>query len=449
MFKIQTLVACSALLWGTPPTLSALSTPEIVSKAKAAVLKITADDATGKPLRFGTGFFISNDGELVTNRHVIEDANAVTAETASGASYICEGVLLKPKDLDLVVLKFKARGVEKLVFGDASRITEGQKVVVIGNPEGLEGTISEGIIAAIRDNPHLIQITAPISPGSSGSPVLDETGQVIGIATLAFKEGQNLNFAIPANEVTRALASITKDGQVTPLTESRGANSEGGEAIDDLEKQHNESEALKSVAQFLKDHPADAKAWSLKAKILAGLNLAAEAVEAQKMAIKFDTDSATAWADMTFYLSLLASGTPKPTGVESEIRSAAEHAIALGDDHEMTWELLVWSCWSLGDTGAGMKYDRTRDEKIGHGELELRTGVLPVPIVNNYARTDLDAYVSELGLTLSFQSNELVIRGDRVEIKLGIDKQGAFPYVATGRMSLQVDGLLRKSKNGH
>jgi serine protease Do len=67
---------------------------------------------------------------------------------------------------------------------------------VIGNPEGLEGTVSDGIISAFRDNRSMIQITAPISPGSSGSPVLDEAGNVVGIVTQVFKEGQNLNFAI-------------------------------------------------------------------------------------------------------------------------------------------------------------------------------------------------------------------------------------------------------------
>ena len=461
MFKIQTLVACLALFWA-PASLSALSIPEIVSKAKPAVLKITAYDSTGKPLRFGTGFFISDDGELVTNRHVIEDANTVTAETPAGASYTCEGVRLEPKDLDLVVLKFKARGVEKLVFGDASKITEGQKVVVIGNPEGLEGTVSEGIIAAIRNNPHLIQITAPISPGSSGSPVLDEIGQVIGIATLVFKEGQNLNFAIPADEVTRALLSIAKDTRVTPLAESQGVNSQSAQvaadfqAIEELERQHKESEALKLVARFLKDHPSDAKAWSFKARILAGLNLATEAVEAQKMAIKVDPDNAAAWADMTFYLSLLAAGTPKPKGVESEIRSAAEHAIALGDDHEMTWDLLVWACAATKDSAAAAKYKKTRYEKIGRGELELRTRALSDLITGDYARVDLDRYASEHSLTLASEPDKLIIRGDRADVKLVIDDPTSpyfgdilVPFAGTGNALLEIDALPGKSKNGH
>jgi hypothetical protein len=84
--------------------------------------------------------------------------------------------------------------------------SKGNTVLVIGNPEGLEGTVSEGIISAFRDNRSMIQITAPISSGSSGSPVLDESGQVLGIATLIFKGGQNLNFAISSESIRDAIA---------------------------------------------------------------------------------------------------------------------------------------------------------------------------------------------------------------------------------------------------
>jgi S1-C subfamily serine protease len=103
MFKIQMLGACLTLLLA-PARLSVLATPEIVNERKPAVLKITVYGAAGKPLRFGMGFFISDDGRLVTNKHVVEAAEAVTAESVSGASYQCEAVPLEPKDLDLVVL---------------------------------------------------------------------------------------------------------------------------------------------------------------------------------------------------------------------------------------------------------------------------------------------------------------------------------------------------------
>jgi serine protease Do len=89
-----------------------------------------------------------------------------------------------------------ARGVPFLKLGNSTNAVEGQQVIVIGSPEGLQGTVTEGIISAFRENRSMIQITAPISHGSSGSPVNDENGQVIGVATLVAKEGQNLGFAI-------------------------------------------------------------------------------------------------------------------------------------------------------------------------------------------------------------------------------------------------------------
>ena len=436
----------------SPNHLSALTIPEIVAKAKPAILKVIAYDSEGKPLGFGTGFFISDDGRLVTNRHAIEGAKTISAETVSGASYLCEGVLIQPQDVDLVILKFKAKGVEKLSFGDSSKVTEGQKVVVIGNPEGLDGTISEGIVSAFRDQPaRLIQITAPISPGSSGSPVLDETGQVIGIATLIYKEGQNLNFAIPADEVKRALTSIPSESQVSRLAQKQDANSQIGQvggsiqAIEDLEKQHRDSEALQTVAEFLRNHQDNAKAWSLRARILSALNLADEAVEAQKTVLKLNPDNAGAWADMVFYVSQVAGSTPKPKGIEQEIRSSAEHALALGDDREMTWDLLVWACKAMGDSASAAKYETTRDNKISRGELNLRTRALTNLIPGDYARIDLDDYVSKHSLALTLESKDLAVKGGPSEIKLSVDA----PIISVGHACLNIDVFPRKSKNGH
>jgi len=108
---------------------------------------------------------------------------------------------------DLAILKFEADGVAYLKLGHSTDAVEGQKILVIGSPEGLQGTVSEGIISAFRENRSMIQITGPISPGSSGSPVMDELGQLIGVATMVTREGQNLGFAIAVEEIERALAA--------------------------------------------------------------------------------------------------------------------------------------------------------------------------------------------------------------------------------------------------
>ncbi|MBV9273715.1 MAG: trypsin-like peptidase domain-containing protein, partial [Verrucomicrobia bacterium] len=137
----------------------------------------------------------------------------------TGAIYIFRGVVFRSSDLDLAVLKFAGRGLSYLELGSSADAAEGQRVVVIGRPEGLDWTVTDGVISAFRDNRSSIKITALMSPGSSGSPVLDESGQVIGIAT-SVKGGERLNRAIAAEALKRAF--LTEPEQ--PADESRETN---------------------------------------------------------------------------------------------------------------------------------------------------------------------------------------------------------------------------------
>jgi S1-C subfamily serine protease len=184
------------------------SIPDIVARAKPAIIEVVALNEENQPIKTGTGFFITGDGVAVTNFHVIEGASSLTAMTNDGAFFAFEKVLYAPPGVDLAILKFAAHDAHWLKLGRSDTAVEGQRVLVIGNPHGLQGTVSDGLIAGFRDNRSLIQITAPISPGSSGSPVLDDNGQVIGVATLIEVDGQNLNFAIPVESVGAALASL-------------------------------------------------------------------------------------------------------------------------------------------------------------------------------------------------------------------------------------------------
>ena len=187
--------------------------PGIVRQAKPAVVQIVALDHQNKTLKTGTGFFISADGNLLTNYHVISGASSILAKTPSGAIYFLKGIVSISPQVDVALLSFYATDVPHLDLASSTDAVEGQRVLVIGNPEGLEGTVSDGIISAFRENRSMIQITAPVSHGSSGSPVLNESGQVLGIATLVAQEGQNLNFAISAEAVRAAVLSATvEDG---------------------------------------------------------------------------------------------------------------------------------------------------------------------------------------------------------------------------------------------
>jgi len=124
-------------------------------------------------------------------------------------------VIFRSVSLDLALLKFAATGVPYLKLASSVHVAEGQRVIVIGRPEKLAETVSDGIISAFRNNRSSIQITAAFSPGSSGSPVLDESGQVIGIATSTSKEGQNLNFAISVETLKTAFLTSVDQPRTT------------------------------------------------------------------------------------------------------------------------------------------------------------------------------------------------------------------------------------------
>jgi len=187
----------------------------LVQQAKPAVVHIATFDKDGKLLGTGTGFFVSADGYLVTNAHVVNGIHSILARDYKGTVFHVfwskdawvEFEALSPQDPDVILLRADATNVPYLKLGSTTNTVEGQRVLVIGNPEGLEFTVSDGIISAFRENRAYIQITAPISLGSSGSPVLDaDSGQVLGIAVGIWKEGQNLNFAIPSEKIREVIA---------------------------------------------------------------------------------------------------------------------------------------------------------------------------------------------------------------------------------------------------
>jgi S1-C subfamily serine protease len=180
----------------SPP--ASFDLPRLASFARKAVGLVMTFDANGKPLGTGSGFFISDEGRFVTNEHVIRGAKRTTIKMENGAFYQVKEVSIASSQLDLAILQVRGNDMPFLKFETSGLPEVGTRIAVIGSPVALEGTLSDGIVSAIRkeDDGTWIQITAPISPGSSGSPVLNGLGRVLGVVTLASTGRiQNLNFA--------------------------------------------------------------------------------------------------------------------------------------------------------------------------------------------------------------------------------------------------------------
>jgi hypothetical protein len=172
---------------------------EIAKIGINSTVSIVALDNISQPLGYGSGFIINYE-LIATNVHVIEGSTSVyVLKNGEEKKYVVSGYVAIDKTNDLVILKVSGLNGSKLSLESVKIPEIGEKIYAVGNPKGLSGTFSEGIISGIREigDNQVIQITAPISPGSSGGPVLNNNGQVVGVAFASFTSGQNLNFAIP------------------------------------------------------------------------------------------------------------------------------------------------------------------------------------------------------------------------------------------------------------
>ena len=207
LWQVLRIIPVIVLIFCTISTVPAQTAPQIAEKALAATVYLEMQDSNGLPLGFGSGFFV-RDNLIATNYHVIEGAARGTAKLVGQFStYTIEGVTATDKTNDLALLKVTVSGIKPLPLGNSSDVKIGETVYVAGNPKGLEGTFSNGIISSRRDQytKERLQMTAPISPGSSGGPVLNSKGEVIGISFMTLVGGQNLNFAIPSRYLTELL----------------------------------------------------------------------------------------------------------------------------------------------------------------------------------------------------------------------------------------------------
>jgi S1-C subfamily serine protease len=193
--------------------LSQLSAKQIAKKVLPSVVLVVVDCNDGRTFTQGSGFFVDR-GLIATNKHVVEcGQRGFVKFVGQDKVYPIVAQWLAPDaSLDLALLKVEGVIVPALPLSNDQNVSIADTVYAAGSPKGLESTFSDGIISSVRQSERLIQHTAPISPGSSGGPLIDEYGQVIGIVR-SFGEGQNLNFAIPSPYLKKFLSQV-KSGEI-------------------------------------------------------------------------------------------------------------------------------------------------------------------------------------------------------------------------------------------
>jgi S1-C subfamily serine protease len=203
-------------------------TVQDVAKESNKILLLYIYDKNGFKIASGSGFIVSEDGKVLTNFHVVDGASKIKAVNNNGEYIDIKGIYYYSKEQDIALLQLDTNSKLPYVkLGDSDSIEQGDSIVAIGSPKGLQNSLSEGIISSLRKDIRSgysdIQISAAISPGSSGGALFNMNGEVIGITYAKANGGENINFAIPINE---AKAILNKTNTLSPISTIEKYNKE-------------------------------------------------------------------------------------------------------------------------------------------------------------------------------------------------------------------------------
>ncbi len=300
------LVACAGK---TPRPEPPVAIHQLVNRVQAAVVTIRTFDPDMKPVGLGTGFFINNQGHLITNYHVLEGAYAATVKTREGQSYPVISVLAENKTVDLVELSADIPAEHRRWLEITETLPEiADPIVVVGSPLGLEQTVSEGIVSAIREIPEvgaIFQVTAPISSGSSGSPVVNRRGEVLGVISFQSRVGQNLNFAIASTNLPKLKAN---DPQPSLGEWAYARIKDNPKEVQNLCREGfrftirgQYKKALTYFQEAVETHPDDTNAWFGLGNCYIGLEQPEEAIDAYRQVIHTDPLNVNAYYNLAIY----------------------------------------------------------------------------------------------------------------------------------------------------
>jgi len=294
--RLNVLILSSLFLLYGRLNSQTLSAEQIYEKVKDAVVVILAYDYSDELAAQGSGVVLNDKGYVVTNYHVLSGSERL--EIMHGEEIIpYVDIIGIDVEKDILILKIEERKFPAVKVGDVKELKVGQRVYAIGSPMGFENTISEGIISGLRSYEELsknyIQITASISSGSSGGAVVNEKGELIGISTLTVRDGQNLNFAIPIDDVLSVeIGSYSKNDAFKDFELfDKGLNAT---------KRGNHIDAIEYYSLFIEKYPNMAGAYINRGFEKCDLMDFESAIEDLNIAIELSPFSGTAYLNRAF-----------------------------------------------------------------------------------------------------------------------------------------------------
>lgn len=341
-----------------------------------SVFLVKVFDSSGTMIGQGTGFSVTPNGLLATNHHVISKGNSYSLVTSQGATFDNAEVIIGDPDADLALLRFEAKDLPYLSLAKSSNVPIGKRVAVFGSPQGLAGSLSEGIVSAsgrnlsesfpddkLPNSGFLIQTTAPISPGSSGSPLLNNSGEVIGVMTLSIqRESQSLNFAVPV-EALNSLLEQAKGSWTSASKRKVGIGNNknySGSSLDEVVQSDplfrrlrrlmivgDWVESLKVANALAEKYPQSSAAHYQCGYCAGMLNLDHESEISFTKVIKIDSKNHFAWCNLGLALY-------RQEQFQAGLL-AFEKAVALQPDFSAAWDNIVRSNALLGNWSKATK----------------------------------------------------------------------------------------------
>ena len=299
--KIGMIVVVGYMISVSFGSFAAKTASQVFHEAQASIVLVQVSNASGTIISTGSGVVVAY-GRVVTNCHVVRSGPSIAIRFRG--KWIPSHIELADDNLDICHLRAPDLQALPVKIAPLQSVIVGASVYAIGSPRGLELTISDGIVSGIRkfNGESVIQTTAPISPGSSGGGLFDEEARLIGITTFYLVDGQNLNFAVPA-EIAISIENSSRTRTRT-IDEHRQHSLKQIMAVHKLIEQGKYPEAAQMASQWTESQPTNPFAWFFLGEAYEKQQISTRSIAAYKKAIQFDPSYTAAWTNMgNVYLS--------------------------------------------------------------------------------------------------------------------------------------------------